>query len=54
MNKIKLEIIYNAIIHSKADIETIRWKLGKEIRKENQEVRIIVEVSRELDKGKRR
>ena len=47
----KMEIIYNAIIHSQADIETIRWILGKQIKKGG-EIRVIVEVMEEKNESK--
>ena len=47
MTRMDMRIIYNGIIKSKADIETLKWILGKQIKKEG-EVQVIVEVWKEV------
>jgi len=42
-----MEIIYNGIVRSKADIETLKWILEKQTKKEG-EIRVIVEVLKEV------
>ena len=45
------EIIYNGVIKSQADIETLRWLLGKWVKKEGK-IRVIVEKGGQNAKSK--
>jgi len=50
---VEIGIIYNGQVKSQADIETLKWILGKEIKKEKQDVIVIIETWRLKDEDKK-